>query len=250
MARLVLSSPDGDRTVELRARNSLGRHPDNSIQLLDKIVSKEHCVIELRGHQFILRDLGSLNGTYINGERLSGETPLTEGMEFALGQTRARFVGAHELPQPSAAPAFQPAAQHPGLPQQFAPAPTIPQTATPAPGTPHHPTPHAPPPPAGQGVGGFRPMSVPAVVPAALASNSGVAAAPASTAVPPSMATPASSERRLGMKTRIDLSDANRSIGTQIDATQKGFLPYDQLVSNPAQLAQDYERLRLSHELS
>lgn len=50
--------------------------------------------------------------------------------------------------------------------------------------------------------------------------------------------------------TRIDVTDAGRAIGTQITATQKGFLPYDQLSGNTAQLSQDYERLRLSHELS
>jgi len=50
--------------------------------------------------------------------------------------------------------------------------------------------------------------------------------------------------------TRIDVSDAGRAIGTQITATQKGFLPYDQLQTNTQQLSADYERLRLSHELS
>jgi adenylate cyclase len=50
--------------------------------------------------------------------------------------------------------------------------------------------------------------------------------------------------------TRVDVNDQARAIGTQIAATQKGFLPYDQLSANPQQVAADYERLRLSHELS
>jgi adenylate cyclase len=49
---------------------------------------------------------------------------------------------------------------------------------------------------------------------------------------------------------RIDVTDQARAIGNQIAATQKGFLPYDQIANNPQQLAADYERLRLSHELS
>ena len=49
---------------------------------------------------------------------------------------------------------------------------------------------------------------------------------------------------------RVDVNDTSRAIGTQIAATQKGFLPYDQVTRNPQQLAADYERLRLSHELS
>jgi adenylate cyclase len=69
MARLVFGTPGGERAIELLASNGLGRHPTNTIQLMDKIASKEHCVVENRGSHFVLRDLGSLNGTYVNGER-------------------------------------------------------------------------------------------------------------------------------------------------------------------------------------
>src|SRR5258705_2837222 len=92
MARLILVTAEGgQQSLDLRGVNSLGRHPNNSIQLLDKIVSKEHCIIEQRGDHFVLRDLGSLNGTYINGDRVRGEGPLKHGDEIALGATRARF---------------------------------------------------------------------------------------------------------------------------------------------------------------
>jgi len=50
--------------------------------------------------------------------------------------------------------------------------------------------------------------------------------------------------------TRVDVNDKARQIGTQIAAVGKGFMPYDKLAGNTDQLAQDYERLRLSHELS
>jgi len=226
MARLELSTPEGQRTFELKGRNTLGRHPDNSIQLLDKIVSKEHCIIELRGSDFVLKDLGSLNGTYVNGQRVQGEIGLTEGAEISLGQTRGRFLRASELPDrgiaPSwEAPVFREANAGHG-PQQ----PTVPLK------------PPAVTPPAG---GGFRPASAPAAVPHAPVNQ---------VAPPPSTGTPGSSERRLGMRTRVDLNDNKRSIGTQIDATLRGFLPFDRLATNPMQLSQDYERLRLSHELS
>src|ERR1041384_4086384 len=91
MARLILSTAEGQQAIDLRPVNSLGRHPNNSIQLLDKIVSKEHCIIELRGDHFVLRDLGSLNGTFINNERVRGEAPLRHGDEISLGSTRGRF---------------------------------------------------------------------------------------------------------------------------------------------------------------
>jgi pSer/pThr/pTyr-binding forkhead associated (FHA) protein len=79
MARLILMTAEGTQSVELRPVNSLGRHPNNTIQLLDKIVSKEHCIIEHRGDHYVLRDLGSLNGTFVNNERVRGESGLKHG---------------------------------------------------------------------------------------------------------------------------------------------------------------------------
>jgi len=109
MARLILSTAEGQQAIELRPVNSLGRHPNNSIQLLDKIVSKEHCIIELRGDHFVLRDLGSLNGTFVNNERVRGEAPLKHGDEIALGATRGRFDdgGAPLSATPGGAPSAQ-----------------------------------------------------------------------------------------------------------------------------------------------
>src|SRR5450631_513036 len=99
MSRLILATAEGQQAIELRPINSLGRHPNNSIQLLDKIVSKEHCILEQRDGQFILRDLGSLNGTYVNSERVRGEQLLRHGDEITLGSTRARYDdGVQPLP--------------------------------------------------------------------------------------------------------------------------------------------------------
>jgi adenylate cyclase len=90
-ARLILVSGDGAKEHELSAFNTLGRHPDNTVQLLDRIVSKEHCRIT-RGPQgkYVLRDIGSLNGTFVNGERVSERT-LENGDEISLGNTVLRF---------------------------------------------------------------------------------------------------------------------------------------------------------------
>src|SRR5690606_23476714 len=84
--------------------NTLGRHPNNSVQLLDKIVSKEHCIIVQSGNDFILQDLGSLNGTFINGERVAGERLLRDGDEIALGSTRALFHLATDDPAQASNP--------------------------------------------------------------------------------------------------------------------------------------------------
>ncbi len=91
MAKLVITGPEGQMERDLSAVNTLGRHPNNSIQLLDRIVSKEHCVVEQRGPRWVLRDLGSLNGTYVNDQRVAGEAVLHHGDQITLGGTRAVF---------------------------------------------------------------------------------------------------------------------------------------------------------------
>jgi len=93
MASVRITSPEApERTVELASHNTLGRHPDNSVQILDRIVSKNHCHIDqLEGGGFVLKDLGSLNGTYVNGERVASERELSAGDEITLGSTKIIF---------------------------------------------------------------------------------------------------------------------------------------------------------------
>ena len=50
----------------LGPKTTLGRHPANTLRLVDREVSKEHAVIEQTGRDFILRDLNSSNGTFVN----------------------------------------------------------------------------------------------------------------------------------------------------------------------------------------
>ncbi len=92
-ARLILVSGEGPREYLLGAFNTVGRHPDNTVQVLDRIVSKEHCRITRGPHGgYVLRDVGSLNGSYVNGERVS-ERQLQTGDEITLGNTVLRFIG-------------------------------------------------------------------------------------------------------------------------------------------------------------
>jgi adenylate cyclase len=108
MATFLITSPEGhERTVELERANTLGRHPDNSIQLLDRIVSKNHCTVHLVDTGYVLEDLGSLNGTYVNGERVEGKRALHPGDEIVLGSTRIRF----DSPVAGANPAIAAATQ-------------------------------------------------------------------------------------------------------------------------------------------
>lgn len=235
MARVLLVTPEGQQVVELRDFNSLGRHPSNTIQLLDKIVSKEHCVIERRGATFVLRDLGSLNGTYVNAERVNGERELRHGDDIALGGTRGRYDDGSGRPMPNQQGTQAiPQVQFTQPVQQFQPqvpgaGPQGPSSLGPYPGA-YSQSPTAQNPAFGPTSQGYPAPSTQALYP-----PFGPSVGPQPPAAP---------------ATRVDVQDKARAIGTQIAATQKGFVPYDQLVGNPQQLAADYERLRLSHELS
>ncbi len=92
MAKLIVISGEERQEFELAAFNSIGRHPDNTIQILDRIISKEHAHI-LRGPdgRFVLKDLRSLNGTFLRGERIA-EHPLSDGDELMMGSTRILFA--------------------------------------------------------------------------------------------------------------------------------------------------------------
>ena len=91
MARLTIFSPDGRQERELPLpHNTLGRHPNNTLQILDRIVSKEHLHIDKIDGKWVAKDLGSLNGTFVNGERIT-ERVLADGDEISLGSTRMVF---------------------------------------------------------------------------------------------------------------------------------------------------------------
>lgn len=90
MARITIIGPEGRQERDLLPHNTLGRHPNNTHQVLDRIVSKEHCHIDLVDGRYMLKDLGSLNGTFINGERVHNQI-LNTGDEITLGSTRIVF---------------------------------------------------------------------------------------------------------------------------------------------------------------
>jgi adenylate cyclase len=221
MAKLILATAEGQQAIDLRPVNSLGRHPNNTIQLLDKIVSKEHCIVEQREGRFVLRDLGSLNGTYVNGERVRGETALKHGDEIALGSTRARYDDGSGASPP-------PPALGPGAVQHATP------VGRPAPGS-ARPLPST----AGMSTAG-QPTS-----------PMGDLSYRSSSPLPIPVATTAAASRPPNFAgTRVDVLDAARSIGAQITAQTKGFLPFDAVGHDPQQLRLDYERLRITWELT
>ena len=68
-----------------------GRHPDSDIFLDDITVSRRHAVIDRVDGGFTVRDAGSLNGTYVNRERVD-QARLRTGDELQIGRFRLSFV--------------------------------------------------------------------------------------------------------------------------------------------------------------
>jgi len=66
----------------------VGRGDDCDLCLHDPEVSRHHCLIRVRGNETAISDLGSSNGTFINGHRLLSQTKLVTGDEIVLGPFR------------------------------------------------------------------------------------------------------------------------------------------------------------------
>jgi Nif-specific regulatory protein len=73
-------------------RHRLGRAPSNKIVIKDDLCSREHAEIYPEGTDWAIRDLGSLNGTLVNGELLRKERVLRPLDEIRVGRTRLLFV--------------------------------------------------------------------------------------------------------------------------------------------------------------
>lgn len=69
----------------------IGRSPASDIQLEDPSVSRRHAVVTHRGGRTVLLDDRSLNGIFVNGERVS-EAPLTDGDWIGIGHVSLRYV--------------------------------------------------------------------------------------------------------------------------------------------------------------
>ena len=86
-----LESPNGQRTL-LRETCQIGRGPNNTLTLPSEKISRRHAMIHEQGqNEFWLIDLGSANGTYLNGRRVSQPTKLHDSDVIAVGDHRFQF---------------------------------------------------------------------------------------------------------------------------------------------------------------
>ncbi|MDF1823446.1 MAG: FHA domain-containing protein [Verrucomicrobiales bacterium] len=93
MASITLYVPEQDPiAIELDAYEqiTIGRGPDNDLVLDHVSLSGSHAVIQNEGGSFKVTDLGSTNGTFVNGEQIT-EAPLVEGTRVLFGSVDSVF---------------------------------------------------------------------------------------------------------------------------------------------------------------
>ena len=97
---VVVAAPGGEpapgSVFALDAITTLGRDVNNAIVVEDQFVSAEHAILTFRGRAWYVEDLGSTNGTFVNGTPVEGVAPLGFGDVIQLGQVRLRL----ERPRP------------------------------------------------------------------------------------------------------------------------------------------------------
>lgn len=148
---VMRSGPNPGATYPLDvSQTSIGRDGSNTISINDAEVSRHHARMTLQGGKIVLEDLGSTNGTSVNGNRISGPHVLRPGEMVSFGDDivfvfeaenfdpDATVISSAAVPsqsQPAAAPRQQPAPPPQAPPQAYAgqvPADPVPATPPPA----------------------------------------------------------------------------------------------------------------------
>lgn len=83
--------PSGDRIALKEGKNLIGRLADCAVVVSDGNTSRHHAQIHRAGSGFVITDLGSTNGTFVNGEQLIADHRLADGDIITLGSVNLRF---------------------------------------------------------------------------------------------------------------------------------------------------------------
>jgi pSer/pThr/pTyr-binding forkhead associated (FHA) protein len=89
-AVLTVREAGTERRVVFAARAVIGRDTDCDVVLSSRSVSRKHAIVERSGEAWVARDLGSANGLFVEGKRVS-EAPLTSGTSLRFGDVEASF---------------------------------------------------------------------------------------------------------------------------------------------------------------
>ncbi len=94
MARLILLQEGAATPFDLtEPATTIGRHPDCTVQVQSNMVSRKHAQVLSRDGMFVLEDLGSGNGSFVNGQKIEQPTRLSHDDRIKLGPILFRFEG-------------------------------------------------------------------------------------------------------------------------------------------------------------
>lgn len=79
------------KVYDLRSALRLGRHPYNEVSIGDRAVSRYHCWITHEMGAVLIEDLASVNGTFVNGERVCKRVLLRANDVIRIGETEILF---------------------------------------------------------------------------------------------------------------------------------------------------------------
>ena len=93
MAKLVClhGINKGDQFEMKEGNLTIGRSPECDIVLYDRKVSRHHCTLYPRGKYYIVEDMNSTHGTFLNGNKITGKEPYREGDKLRVGQSTLAF---------------------------------------------------------------------------------------------------------------------------------------------------------------
>ncbi|MFH1114822.1 MAG: adenylate/guanylate cyclase domain-containing protein [Pseudomonadota bacterium] len=93
MFHLTIFRPDGQEIEQefLGHQTTVGRHERCDLCLVDTMVSRNHCIILREGKGFVVKDLESRNGTWINGRRIKNRRRVKDGDVIQIGPFRLHF---------------------------------------------------------------------------------------------------------------------------------------------------------------
>lgn len=95
--RVMQGSQAGREVIIPVAEFSIGRGEECHLRPRSDAISRRHCVIAVNEGEVLLRDLGSKNGTYVNGERVEGSRVLQPGDQLQVGPLQFELVVDHAL---------------------------------------------------------------------------------------------------------------------------------------------------------
>ncbi len=89
----VIEGKQQGKSIPLNAKKFLiGREQDCQLRPTSDLVSRHHCVFSQDGYTVRLRDLGSTNGTFVNGERIQGQVSLNDGDRVQIGKLAFQVI--------------------------------------------------------------------------------------------------------------------------------------------------------------